>query len=49
MLSTAQPAFELQALEDVAGGIALEPGGDGEHAAVGTLAGSGQNDELGIG
>ena len=42
-------ALVEQALEDVAGGVALEPGGDGEDAAIGSLAGGGQNDELGIG
>ena len=42
-------ALVEQALEDVAGGIALEPGGDGEDAAIGSLAGGGQNDELRIG
>ena len=42
-------ALVEQALEHVAGGIALEPGGDGEDAAVGSLAGGGENDELGIG
>ena len=38
-----------QALEDVAGGIALELGGDWKHAPVGALAGGGENDELRIG
>ena len=42
-------ALVEQALEHVARGIALEPGGDGEDAAVGALAGCGENDELGIG
>ena len=42
-------ALVEQALEDVAGGVALEPGGDGEDAAVTPLAGGGQDDELGIG
>ena len=42
-------ALVEQALEHVARGIAFEPGGDGEDAAVGTLAGGGENDELGIG
>ena len=42
-------ALVEQALEDIARGIALEPGGDGEDAAIGSLAGGGENDELGIG
>jgi len=41
-------ALVEQALENVARGIALEPGGDGEDAAIGSLAGGGQNDEIGI-
>ena len=42
-------ALVEQALEDVARGVALEPGGDGKNAAVGSLAGGGENDELGVG
>ncbi|MFZ1893790.1 MAG: hypothetical protein WAU59_06860, partial [Rhodoplanes sp.] len=42
-------ALVEQALEHIARGIALEPGGDGEDAAIGSLAGGGQNDELGVG
>ena len=42
-------ALVEQALEHVARGIALEPGGDGKDTAVGALAGSGENDELRIG
>jgi hypothetical protein len=42
-------ALVEQALENVARRIALEPGGDREHAAIRSLAGCGQNDELGIG
>ncbi|MGA7427053.1 MAG: hypothetical protein WBX07_10700, partial [Rhodoplanes sp.] len=42
-------ALVEQALDHVASGIYLEPGGDGEDAAIGPLAGGGENDELGIG
>ena len=38
-----------KALEDIAGGVALELGGDWKHASVGALAGGGENDELRIG
>ena len=36
-------------LRTLPGGIALELGGDGKHAAIGSLAGGGENDELRIG
>ena len=42
-------ALVEEALEHVAGGVALEFGGDREDAAIGTLAGGGKNDELGVG